>query len=116
MTVAEHTGPEHTGAEPTGPGHNGASGADTSAQDEGGSRHGRRPRSFVLLRKVDLDTPVHRLWAGSKLLGAAGLSLTVSLVPTWSAVGVMVALLLTTILIARIPRSAVPLHRSGFGP
>jgi energy-coupling factor transport system permease protein len=134
MTVAEHTGPEPTGPEPTGPEptgpeHTGAESTgrgssrrgparrgptqgpdepDPSAPDEAGSRRGRRPRSFVLLRKVDVDTPVHRLWAGSKLLGAVGVSLTVSLVPTWSAIGVMVALLLTTTLIARIPRSAVP--------
>jgi energy-coupling factor transport system permease protein len=88
-------GAEHTGRDEPGPGGD-------------GSRRGRRPRSFVLLRKVDIDTPVHRLWAGSKLIGAVGVSLTVSFVPTWPAIGIMVALLLTVTLVARIPRSAVP--------
>jgi energy-coupling factor transport system permease protein len=87
---------------------------DDDASD-GGRRHlrdrrdgSRRARSFVLLRRVEADTPVHRLWAGTKLLAATGVSLTVSLVPTWSAVGVIAALLVATVLVARIPASAVP--------
>lgn len=75
----------------------------------------RRPaRSFVLLRRIDADTPVHRLWAGTKLLGAVGLSLTLSLQPTWPAVGVMLAFLLVCGLVAHIPRSAVPRPPSWF--
>jgi energy-coupling factor transport system permease protein len=69
----------------------------------------RRPiRSFVLLRQVQADTPVHRLWAGTKILAAAGVSVTVSLVPSWSAIAVIGVLLVAGSLLARVPWGAVP--------
>jgi energy-coupling factor transport system permease protein len=105
VTVAEPTSPERPGSERPG---SERTGSDSSAPGEEGSRRAHRPRSFVLLRKVDVDSPIHRLWAGTKLIGAVGVSLTVSLVPTWPAIGVIVALLLGAGLIAHIPRSAVP--------
>jgi energy-coupling factor transport system permease protein len=84
-----------------GPGSGSGSGDDASRR--------RRPaRSFVLLRKVDADTPIHRLWAGTKLLGAVGVSLTVSIVPTWPAIGIMAVFLLACGLLGRVPRRAVP--------
>ncbi len=79
-----------------------------SADAPGSEGRRRKARSFVLLRQVDADTPVHRLWAGSKLLAAAALSITVSLVPTWPAIAVTVALFVGTCLLARVPWGAVP--------
>jgi energy-coupling factor transport system permease protein len=97
-----------TTADPAGtaarPGRRPARGRGRRGDDDGG----RRRRSFVLLRRVEADTPVHRLWAGTKLIGAAGVSLTVSLMPTWSAIAVMVALLVGSSLLARVPWGAVP--------
>jgi energy-coupling factor transport system permease protein len=57
---------------------------------------------------VDADTPVHRLWAGTKLLAASGVSITVSLMPSWSAIAVMALVLVGGSLLARVPWGAVP--------
>jgi energy-coupling factor transport system ATP-binding protein len=74
------------------------------------SRRSRRrpPRELVLLRRVEVDSPVHRLWAGAKLLAVVAVSVTVSEDPTWPVAGVLAAGLLTVALLARIPASAVP--------
>lgn len=67
-----------------------------------------RPTRITLLREIKVDSPVHRLWAGTKILAVAGVSVTLSYFPTWGALGVMVALLLATVLVARIPAGAWP--------
>jgi len=68
----------------------------------------RRSGSVVLLRRVDVDSPVHRLWAGTKLLAVAALSVTLSYRPSWSAIGVVAALLVGGTLAARVPAAALP--------
>src|ERR1700733_7520559 len=67
-----------------------------------------RPARITLLREIKVDSPVHRLWAGTKLLAVAGLSVTLSYFPSWACIGLMVALLLMTALLAHIPRGAWP--------
>ena len=62
----------------------------------------------MLLRQVELDTPVHRLWAGTKLLAVAAVSLTASYRPTWAALGLVAALLVGTFLLARLPITTLP--------
>lgn len=74
-----------------------------------GDRPQRRRRpSLVFLRRVEADTPVHRLWAGTKLVAAAAVSVVISFFPTWPAVAVLAALVVGAALLARIPRSALP--------
>ncbi|MBH0123014.1 energy-coupling factor transporter transmembrane protein EcfT, partial [Rhodococcus sp. CX] len=46
------------------------------------NRSTRRP--LILLRPVPRETPVHRLWAGTKLLAASALAVTVAFVPSWT--------------------------------
>ena len=70
--------------------------------------HDRKPPRLILLREIKIDSPVHRLWAGTKLLCVAGMSVTMSYFPSWGSLGLMLALLLTAILLARIPRGAWP--------
>jgi energy-coupling factor transport system permease protein len=72
------------------------------------ARKRRPPRAVVLLRRVEVDSPVHRLWAGTKLLAVVAISLTVSLSPTWPVTAVLAVGLLAGARLARIPRSAVP--------
>jgi len=64
--------------------------------------------SVVLLRRVEVDSPVHRLWAGTKILAVAALSLTLSWVASWAAVAVVAAVLVGATLAARVPWGAVP--------
>ena len=67
-----------------------------------------RPPQFNVLREVKVDSPVHRLWAGTKIVTMAGLSVTLSYFPSWGAIGLVSALLLVTVLMARIPAGAWP--------
>jgi energy-coupling factor transporter transmembrane protein EcfT len=62
----------------------------------------------TLLREIKVDSPIHRLWAGSKLVAVAGLSVVLSYFPSWGALGLGMALVIVTALVARIPRGAWP--------
>ena len=53
-------------------------------------------------------SPVHRLWAGTKLLAVAALAVVLALRPEWPAVAVVTALVVVGIVVARIPRGALP--------
>jgi energy-coupling factor transporter transmembrane protein EcfT len=68
----------------------------------------RRPAEIHLLRLVPGDTPVHRLWAGTKLIAVAGLSLALSVQPTWPGIGIGAGFVMLSLLVARIPPGAAP--------
>lgn len=68
----------------------------------------RRPPRVILLREIKGDTPIHRLWAGTKLVAVAGLSIVLSYFPSWGSIGLATALLLAAALMARIPGGALP--------
>ena len=72
------------------------------------SRRPRRPVEINLLRPVPGDTPVHRLWAGTKLAALGALVVALSFRPTWAAIGVIGAFVLAALLLARIPVGAAP--------
>ena len=73
------------------------------------NRRRRRPSGEpTLLRPLPGDTPIHRLWAGTKLLGVAAVAVVLSVRPEWTAVGVLGGLVLAGLIIARIPLSAAP--------
>lgn len=80
----------------------------STASPQASPRRRRKPARVVLLRQVGEGTPVHRLWAGTKLVAVAAISVTLSLVPLWGATGIFAAVLLGTAMLARIPRSALP--------
>ena len=71
-------------------------------------RRARRDTELTFLRLVPRDTPVHRLWAGTKILVAAELALMVSISPTWAMIGVAAGVVLLELLVARIPLGAFP--------
>lgn len=71
-------------------------------------RRGRRRAHVTLLREIKADTPVHRLWAGTKLLAVAALSVTLSYFPSWASIGITSLLLAFSAWLARIPRGAWP--------
>lgn len=62
----------------------------------------------VVLRQVPGTSPIHRLWAGTKLIAVLLISITIVVTPSWPAIGVTVGLLVVTAVIARVPLGAVP--------
>jgi energy-coupling factor transport system permease protein len=68
----------------------------------------RKSARINLLREIKVDSPVHRLWAGTKLLAVAGMSITLSYFPSWGCIGLMVVVLLATTQLARVPSGAWP--------
>jgi energy-coupling factor transport system ATP-binding protein len=68
---------------------------------------GRR-RPVVLLRPVPGSSPIHELWAGTKLLVVFGVSLLLTFFPGWVAIGLSAVLPVAGIWLARIPRGVLP--------
>jgi energy-coupling factor transporter transmembrane protein EcfT len=68
----------------------------------------RRLSDFHVLRYVPGSSPLHRAWAGTKMLGLAGCSIGLLIWPTWKAAGLVAALLLLAFLVAKLPRGLVP--------
>ena len=72
----------------------------------------RRPPATVgeinLFRYVPRDSPVHRLWAGTKALAVVAVGIAISFQPTWAAGGMCVAVLAGTMALARVPVGALP--------
>jgi len=68
----------------------------------------RRETELTFLRLVPGNSPIHRLWAGTKLLVAAELALMVSISPTWAMVAVVAGVVALELLIGRIPLGAFP--------
>jgi energy-coupling factor transport system permease protein len=66
----------------------------------------RRP--VVLLRPVPWTSPIHDLWAGTKLLVVFGISVLLTFYPGWVPIGLVAALILTAVWVARVPWGAVP--------
>ncbi|MFI5780300.1 CbiQ family ECF transporter T component [Nocardia sp. NPDC051570] len=64
--------------------------------------------SMVLLRQVPVDSPVHRLWAGTKMIAAFAVSVVLMFLPAWPVLGVMVAFLIAVIVAARLPLGTLP--------
>jgi energy-coupling factor transport system permease protein len=70
--------------------------------------HEHRPARITLLREIKVESPVHRLWAGTKLVAVGALSIVLSYFPSWGSIGLIVGLLLVTVVVAHIPRGAWP--------
>lgn len=69
---------------------------------------GKRDRSVQILRLVPVESPVHRLWPGTKLTAIIVLGFVAAIKPTWTSVAVIAVSLLLTFLLARVPLSALP--------
>jgi energy-coupling factor transporter transmembrane protein EcfT len=74
----------------------------------------RREPEVTFLRLVPGDTPIHRLWAGTKILLATELMVTATFAPTWLTLAVTAALVLAALLVGRIPLGAFPRLPAGF--
>ena len=61
-----------------------------------------------MLRHVPGTSPLHRMWAGTKLLAVAAVGIAVVSKPTWAALGVAAAVLIAAVVASRVPLTAVP--------
>src|SRR5437588_12072689 len=61
-----------------------------------------------LLRHVPGNSPIHRMWAGTKLLAVGGVGIAVVAVPSWPAQAVAGGVLLAALIACRVPLTAVP--------
>ncbi len=64
--------------------------------------------STVLFREVPVCSPVHKLWAGTKIIGAFLISVVLMFLPSWPVLGVMVVFLIAIGVVARLPLSTLP--------
>ena len=62
----------------------------------------------AVLRYVPGSSPIHRLWAGTKIVVLTGLSLAIAAVPTWRVELAAFVVLLLAALLARLPRGWLP--------
>jgi energy-coupling factor transport system ATP-binding protein len=68
----------------------------------------RRRMELRLFRVLPTESPLHRVWAGTKLLALVALAVFVSLDPSWPAIGVTAATVCLGLAVARVPRGAAP--------
>lgn len=64
--------------------------------------------STVLLRQVPVASPVHRLWAGTKIIGVFLISLVLMFLPSWPVLAVMTGFLVIVGVVARLPLGTLP--------
>ncbi|MFE4502186.1 energy-coupling factor transporter transmembrane component T family protein [Rhodococcus sp. NPDC056743] len=62
----------------------------------------------TLLREVPTTSPIHRLWAGTKIIAVVLISLVMVIAPSWPSIAVITGLLVATAAIGRIPPTAIP--------
>ncbi|WP_216895219.1 energy-coupling factor transporter transmembrane component T family protein [Nocardia alni] len=62
----------------------------------------------MLLREVQVASPVHRLWAGTKIIAVLLINLTVIQMPSWPVLGLVVGFLIVVGAIARLPLGTLP--------
>lgn len=65
-------------------------------------------RSMVLLRPVPGTSPIHELWAGTKLIVVALIGIVLTIYPGWVPIGLVALLVMLTAWLAHIPRSVLP--------
>jgi energy-coupling factor transport system permease protein len=66
----------------------------------------RRP--LMLMRPVPGPSPIHALWAGTKLIAVLAISILLTITPSWAAIGVTAALVVLTAALGRISLACVP--------
>ncbi|GLZ49387.1 hypothetical protein Acsp06_55720 [Actinomycetospora sp. NBRC 106375] len=60
------------------------------------------------VRTLPGPSPMHRVWAGTKIAALLAMALALAIDPTWPTLGAATAALLTGALAARLPRGAIP--------
>jgi energy-coupling factor transport system permease protein len=71
-------------------------------------RRSRQPGTLYVLRLVPGTSPIHRLWAGTKVLSVVAIVVTLTLIPSWLCIALFASLDLVAARFAKIPRTVVP--------
>ncbi len=80
----------------------------TASSTAGQAPPRRTARPVVLLVPIPGTSPIHELWAGTKLLVVFGISVLLTFYPGWVTIGLVGAVVAAAARAARIPRGAVP--------
>ncbi|WP_405488760.1 energy-coupling factor transporter transmembrane component T family protein [Nocardia sp. NBC_00511] len=64
--------------------------------------------SGIILREVPGDSVVHRLWAGTKMIGVFAVSMVLMFIPDWWMLGGTAAFLILVWLLAKLPVGTLP--------
>lgn len=72
------------------------------------SRTDKQRRPVVLLRPAPGDSPIHRMWAGTKLLAVFIFSVLLTFFPSWASITLVAVAVGVAIRMAGVPRGAVP--------
>jgi len=83
-------------------------GTDSAGDGAGKAPRRRRPPELTLLRPLPGTTPIHRLWAGTKLVLVAVVALALGLQPEWATIGAVAGVVVVAAAVARVPRGALP--------
>jgi energy-coupling factor transport system permease protein len=63
---------------------------------------------MYIFRLVPGTSPMHRLWAGTKLLCLVAIVVTLTLIPSWLSLALFAVLVLLAAVVAQVPRTVVP--------
>jgi energy-coupling factor transporter ATP-binding protein EcfA2 len=95
--------------EPGGQEHRPADGPEGAPPRPAARARGRRRRAQPqLFRYVPGDSPIHRLWAGTKLLSVVAFSVAASVHPSWPSEAVLGAILALWMAVSRVGPRALP--------
>lgn len=72
------------------------------------STRGRQPKPLVLLRPVPGPSPIHSLWAGTKLVAVFGIGVLLTFYPGWVPIALVAALVAVTAKLAGVSRGVLP--------
>ncbi len=81
---------------------------DPSPADSHGRARNLQLNEIHVVRFVPGTSPLHRMWAGTKLVALGLLSIGLLLWPSWRSIGIVGALVLIAFLAARLPKGISP--------
>ena len=90
-------------------------GNDVPATPPAKRRTRRPPRPVVLLRPVPGRSPIHELWAGTKLIVVFGISVLLTFYPGWAAIGLLAATCWSECAASSYSPGVLPRCRAGSG-
>lgn len=64
--------------------------------------------ALMLMRPVPGPSPIHSLWAGTKLVIVLAISVLLTIAPTWPVIGLTALLILLAAALAHIPYTCIP--------